>query len=111
MATKPRRTQARVGSLETGAGRLPTGAGSDGEDDSCGTYARAPLASIWAVALASGFVALGLTEVIAALVAPRSLRVCLQITTISAVSIVAGIACESTLLRVRSAISDRHQLP
>jgi hypothetical protein len=109
MAARPWRSRARMNGLDAGADCVPAQAGSDLEGGNRSTSSRVPLASIWAVALASGFVALGLTEVIGAFVAQRTVRVSLQITTISGVSIVAGIACESTLMRVRSAIGDRHQ--
>jgi hypothetical protein len=108
MAVRPRRSGARGDGLQADADRFRAEPGSDLEGDSRSTSPRAPLASIWAVALASGLVALGLTEVIGALVAQRTVRVSLQVATIFGVSIVAGIACERTLMRVRSAIGDRH---
>jgi hypothetical protein len=77
--------------------------------DSRSTPPRLALVSMWAFALASGLVAFGLTEVIGALVAERSVRVSLQFATIPAVAVVAGLTCEGTLMRVRSAIGGRHQ--
>jgi hypothetical protein len=109
MAVRPRRSSARRDGLHAGPDRFRAEPGSDLEGDSRSTPPRAPLAVVWAVALASGLVALGLTEVIGAFVAQRTVRVSLQVATISGVSIVAGIACESTLMRVRSAIGDRRR--
>jgi hypothetical protein len=77
--------------------------------DSRSTPPHVVLVSIWAFALVSGLVAFGLTEVIGALVAQRSVRGSLQLATIPVVAIVAGLACESTLTRVLSAIDDRHR--
>jgi hypothetical protein len=108
MAVRPRRTSARRDGVPAGADHFRAEPGSDLEGDSRSTSPRVPLASVWAIALASGLVALGLTEVIGALVAQRIVRVSLQVVTISGVSIVAGIACESTLMRLRSAIGVRH---
>jgi len=65
------------------------------------------VASVWVYALASGFVALGLTEVIAALTDPGEMRSSLQWATIPVVAVVAGLACESTLTRVRLLIPSR----
>jgi len=111
MAASPRRSQARTGGLYTGADRSRPGAGAGRQRDSGGPTHRVPLVSIWAVALASGLVALGLTEAISALAVQRSMRVFLQIATILVISVVAGLVCESTLMRVRSAINDRHHQP
>lgn len=57
------------------------------------------VAAIWFYALAAGFVALVLTEVIAALAAPRSLWLPLQLVTIPLVAIAAGLACGTAMGR------------
>jgi len=55
------------------------------------------LASIWVYALAAGFLAYGLTEVVAAVTRPSSLRLSLQLGAIPVTAIAAGLACERTL--------------
>jgi hypothetical protein len=54
-------------------------------------------ASIWTYALASGFLAYGLTEVFAAVTDPGSLRLSLQLGTIPVTAVAAGVACERAL--------------
>lgn len=58
---------------------------------------RLILASIWVYALASGLLACGLTEVIAAMTHPGSLRLSLQLGAIPVTAVAAGLACERTL--------------
>ena len=86
--------------VNSGAGDAPA---------SSGTSPRGAFALIWAYALASGLVAYGLTEVIAALTKPSYVRVPLQWATMPTVAVVAGLACESTLTRLRSLLASyRH---
>jgi hypothetical protein len=66
-------------------------------------------ASIWAYALASGLIAFGLTEIIAAIVRPGSLRLSLQMAAIPVVAGTAGIACERTLTALRSLVASRNR--
>jgi hypothetical protein len=60
--------------------------------------------SIWAYALLAGLLALGTTRAIAAFIPPRPLRTQLQWATLPAVAILAGLTCETALMRVRSLI-------
>jgi hypothetical protein len=60
-------------------------------------FPRVLFASIWAYALASGFLAYGLTDAIAAVTDPGSLRLSLQLGTIPVTAVVAGLACQPTL--------------
>jgi hypothetical protein len=109
MAGRLRRSHVSTGGLLIGANGLrareDSGTGVDGRS----MPPHVAFVSMWAFALASGLVAFGLTEVIGALVAERSVRVSLQFATIPAVAVVAGLTCEGTLMRVRSAIGGRHQ--
>jgi hypothetical protein len=93
--------------LVTGPGR-PSGSDVDNDPD---LRASAPpaqaLAWIWAYAIASGLVAFGITQIIAVLDVPRGWRDPLQLSAIPAVAVVAGLACNSALTRVRSAIACR----
>jgi len=68
------------------------------EDTGHGTAPAVAFASIWAYALAVGFVALGITHGLSAVI-PRYLRVPLQWATIATVALLAGLACESVLAR------------
>ena len=63
--------------------------------------------SIWIYAIASGLIALALTEIIAAIAPPGGLRLSLQLTTIPVVAGTAGIACERTLLGLRTFVASR----
>jgi FtsH-binding integral membrane protein len=63
---------------------------------------RVALASIWAYALASGLIALGVTELITAVVPPGQLRFLLELATVVLVAVTAGLACQNTLTRLRS---------
>ena len=67
------------------------------EDTGLGTTPVVTFASIWAYALAAGFVALGITNGLSAVV-PRYLRVPLQWATIATVAFLAGLACENVLV-------------
>ncbi len=109
MVTRSWRHQTDTGGLLVGADGKSARENSDAAADRRGTSPHVVLVSIGAFALASGLVAFGLTEAIGALVAQRSVRGSLQLVTIPVVAIVAGLACESTLTRVRSAIGDRHR--
>lgn len=109
MASRPQWHQADTGGLLVGADDGSAREGSGIVADSRSTAPHVVLVSIGAFALASGFLAFGLTEVIGALVVQRSVRGSLQLATIPAVAIVAGLACGSTLTRVLSAIGDRHR--
>jgi hypothetical protein len=84
---------------------------SDADEDRAGRSITPPVAfaSIWAYALASGFVALGITQATAVFVHPRSLRLPLQWATILVVALTAGLVCESALTRVRSLIALRQK--
>jgi hypothetical protein len=68
---------------------------------------RLAFVSIWVYALAAGLVALGLTEVIAALTQPSAARSSLQLATMLIVAVVAGLACERTLTSLRSVFAFR----
>ena len=59
----------------------------------------AAFVSIWAYAIAAGFVALGISH---AVIHARYLRVPLQWATIPMVALLAGLACENVLARVYS---------
>lgn len=63
--------------------------------------------SIWIYAIASGLIALALTEIIAAIAPPGGLRLSLQLTTIPVVAGTAGIACERTLSGLRTFVASR----
>jgi hypothetical protein len=64
-------------------------------------------ALIWAYALAAGLIAFGLTEIVAAIVQPGSLRLSLQLAAIPVVAVAAGVACERTLTALRSLVANR----
>jgi hypothetical protein len=73
---------------------------ADEEGGDRSTTPAVAFASIWAYALAAGFVALGITHGIPAIVHPRYLRVPLQWATIPIVALLAGLACENALMRI-----------
>jgi len=73
------------------------------------SYPRLILVSIWAYALVSGFLAYGLTEVVAAVTHPSNLRLSLQLAVIPVTAVAAGLACERTLNTFYSLISSRRQ--
>jgi hypothetical protein len=70
---------------------------------------RLLFASIWAYALASGFLAYGLTEVVTAVTRPSSLRLSLQLGTISVTAVAAGFACERTVNTFCAFIASRRR--
>ena len=70
---------------------------------------RVLFASIWAYVLASGFLAYGLTEAIAVVTQPSSLRLSLQLGTIPVTAVVAGLACKRTLSTFYALIADRRR--
>lgn len=109
MAVRPRRCQAGTGGSVTRTDDLRVREGSNVQADGRNTALSGVFISIWAFALVSGLVAFGLIEVFGAFITQRNIRVSLQLTTIPAVSIVAGLACESRLMRARSAMGGRHQ--
>jgi hypothetical protein len=74
--------------------------GADEEGTGQGTSPTVAFVSIWVYALAAGFVALGISHGIPAIIHPRYLRVPLQWATIPAVAVLAGLAGGSALTRV-----------
>jgi hypothetical protein len=72
---------------------------ADEEGASRGKAPAVAFVSIWAYAVAAGFVALGITHGIPAIM-PRYLHVPLQWATIPVVALPAGLACEKVLTRV-----------
>jgi hypothetical protein len=80
---------------------MRTHVNNDADEEGAGR-GKAPavaFVSIWAYALTAGFVALGITHGIPAII-PRYLRVPLQWATIPVVALLAGLACEKVLTRV-----------
>jgi hypothetical protein len=69
---------------------------------------RVAFASIWAYALASGLVAVGVSEVIASLTPPSRLRTSLQLATIPVVAVLAGLGCQRALVRLRAFVAHNH---
>jgi hypothetical protein len=67
--------------------------------------ARMAFASIWAYTLAAGLLAYVVTVILAAVLRPGSLRVSLQVGTISAVALISGLTCESVLVRWRAIVT------
>ena len=109
MSVRPTRCQVSLDGLVSGAHSSRSEEHSGMEVQGRITTPRVAFVSMWAFALASGLVALGLTDAIGVLVTQRSVRVPLQFATIPTVAIVAGLDCEGTLMRVRSVIGGRHQ--
>jgi hypothetical protein len=70
---------------------------------------RLLFASIWMYALASGLLAYGLTEVVAAVTVPSSLRLSLQLGTIPVTAVAVGLTCERTLGTVYVFIAGRRR--
>lgn len=84
---------------------MPVKVGADEKRSSDRVVTRATVASIWAYALTSGFVALGITQLIGLFVHPRSARLGVQCATIIVVALLAGLGCDSALARVRGLTS------
>lgn len=82
---------------------------SNGEEVMVGSSSAPHIlfASIWIYAIASGLIALALTEIIAAIAPPGSLRLSLQLTTVPVVAGTAGIACQRTLSGLRTFVASR----
>jgi hypothetical protein len=81
---------------------VPVKADGDGKTVSDGRVSRITVVSIWAYALAVGFVALGITQMIGLFVHARSTRLGAQCATIIVVALLAGLACDSAVTRIRA---------
>jgi hypothetical protein len=70
---------------------------------------RLLFASIWTYALACGFLAYGLTQVVAAVTQPSGLRLSLQLGTIPVTAVAAGLVCERALSTFYALIGNRRR--